>query len=252
MRAKSFPNLLRVLDTKRLAQWGRNTVSFLVLAASLAALFLILLQQHGDLFKGAYARILPVPVFKAKAKPEAAPPLPVANPDEERQRAIAEFLATRYRVSQDVALKFVGIAHAAGHRIELDPLLILAVMAVESRFNPIAESLVGAKGLMQIIPKYHGDKLEEFGGKKAVFDPATNIAVGSQILKEYLRRTGNLSMALQMYAGALNDEKDVYTMRVMSEKQRLQMVLKRNAARWTEMRTASASDTLPDAASLAQ
>jgi soluble lytic murein transglycosylase-like protein len=252
MRAKSFPNLLRVLDTGTLAQWGRNTVSFLVLAASLAALFLILLQLHGHLFQGAYARILPVQVFKATSKPAAAPVLPAADPDEERQRAIAEFLATRYRVSQDVAVKFVGIAYVAGNQIGLDPLLILAVMAVESRFNPIAESLVGAKGLMQIIPKYHGDKLEEFGGEKAVFDPATNIVVGSQILKEYLRRTGNLSMALQMYAGALNDEQDIYTTRVMSEKLRLQTVLNRNAARWTEIKTASASDVLRDAPRLAQ
>lgn len=252
MTAKSFPNLLRVPKPGTLALWGRNAVSFLVLAASLVALFLILVQQHGHLFKGAYARILPPAIFNSGAKPAPAPVSPALRAEQERQRVIAEFLANRYRVSQQVALDFVDIAHAAGHQIGLDPLLILAVMAVESRFNPIAESVVGAKGLMQIIPKYHGDKLQEFGGEKAVFDPTTNILVGSQILKEYLRRTGNLSMALQMYAGALNDDQDVYTTRVMSEKQRLQSVIKRHAPRRSEMKTALAEDALRAAASHGQ
>ena len=94
-----------------------------------------------------------------------------------------------------------------------------------ARFNPIAESGAGAKGLLQVIPKYHMEKLEEFGGEHAVFDPETNILVGSKILKEYLRRTGNLSIALQMYAGALNDREDGYTVKVMNEKQRLQQAV---------------------------
>ncbi len=244
MSAKSFSHLLPCPDAEKLASWGRDAVSFLVLAASLAALFLILVQQHGHAFKGAYTRVLPPAIFNSAAKPAAAPVPAISSAEQERQRVIAEFLARRYRVSQDVALNFVDIAHAAGHQIGLDPLLILAVMAVESRFNPIAESVVGAKGLMQIIPKYHGDKLQEFGGEKAVFDPATNILVGSQILKEYLRRTGNLSTALQMYAGALNDEQDVYTARVMSEKQRLKTVVKRNAVRQPEMKTVSVNSAL--------
>jgi len=124
-----------------------------------------------------------------------------------------------------VTLEFVQIAHAEAGRVNLDPLLIMAVIAVESRYNPIAESNVGAKGLMQIIPKFHGDKLAEFGGEKAVFDPESNIRVGTRILREYLSRTGNLSIALQMYAGALGDENDTYTNKVLGEKQRLQRVV---------------------------
>jgi soluble lytic murein transglycosylase-like protein len=147
---------------------------------------------------------------------------------------LADFLARRYRVSEDVTFDLVSFAHAAGHQLGLDPLLIIAVMAVESRFNPIAESVAGAKGLMQVIPKYHPEKLQEYGGEGAVFDPRTNILVGSQILKEYLRRTGSMNAALQMYAGAANDEQDVYTTKVMNEKQRLQHVVnqsKRKAVR---------------------
>jgi soluble lytic murein transglycosylase-like protein len=150
---------------------------------------------------------------------------PAAHPDAERHLALAEFLAKRYKVSQDVTLEFVKIAHAEAQLYRLDPLLVMAVIAVESRYNPIAESEVGAKGLMQIIPKFHADKLAEFGGEKAVFDPESNIRVGTRILREYLTRTGNLGIALQMYAGALGDENDTYTNKVLSEKQRLQRVV---------------------------
>ena len=112
-------------------------------------------------------------------------------------------------------------AHITGNQLGLDPLLIIAVIAIESRFNPIAESVAGAKGLMQIIPKYHSDKLEEYGGEKAVFDPVANVKIGAQILKDYIRATGNVGIGLQMYAGALGDGEDQYTTKVMNEQQRL-------------------------------
>jgi hypothetical protein len=142
-------------------------------------------------------------------------------------RALAEFLAKRYKVSQAITFDLVTMAHSAGHQIGLDPLLIIAVMAVESRFNPIAESVAGAKGLMQVIPKYHVDKFREFGGEKyAVFDPETNILVGTRILKDYLAQTGSLNTALQLYVGASDPEDVPYIEKVMTEKQRLQQVLR--------------------------
>jgi soluble lytic murein transglycosylase-like protein len=151
-----------------------------------------------------------------------------AAQENRRHRALSEFLARRYKVSQAVTFDLVTIAHAAGHQIGVDPLLIIAVMAVESRFNPIAESVMGAKGLMQIIPKYHVDKFRDFGGVKAVFEPEANILVGSQIIKEYLARTGSLNSALQLYGGS-TDENDVYFDKVMTEKQRLLQVLRRSS-----------------------
>ena len=162
----------------------------------------------------------------ATSETEAAPP------HEERHHALSEFIARRYNVSQDVTLDLVQMAHAAGHQTGLDPLLIIAVMAVESRFNPLAESVAGAKGLMQVIPKYHVAKFREFGGEKwSVFDPETNILVGAQVLKEYLRRTGSLNRALQLYVGSPEDENDGYTGRVMTEKQRLQQFLRKMGQR---------------------
>jgi hypothetical protein len=116
----------------------------------------------------------------------------------------------------------VKTAHAVGRQLGIDPLLIVAVMAVESSFNPIAESVAGAKGLMQIIPKYHQDKFAEFGGEQSAFDPRTNILVGARIIREYLSASsGDVFTALQTYAGALTDRDAIYTHRVLNEKDRL-------------------------------
>jgi soluble lytic murein transglycosylase-like protein len=236
MLAKSTRNLFHGAHVAKFRQRTRDLVTGLAFA-SVIALVLIAHDRYDDIVKGKVLAVLPFALFQS-ATAAGAPTEPQrvrADPNEGRYRALAEFLARRYRVSEDVTFDLVTFAHGAGHQLGLDPLLIIAVMAVESRFNPIAESVAGAKGLMQVIPKYHAEKLQEFGGEQAVFDPETNILVGSQILKEYLRRTGSMNAALQMYAGAAaNDGDDAYTAKVMNERQRLQQVVnqfKRKAMR---------------------
>jgi energy-converting hydrogenase Eha subunit A len=145
-----------------------------------------------------------------------------------RYRALATYLSRRYKVASDATERLVGAAYEAGQRIGLDPLLILAVMAIESRLNPIAESVVGAKGLMQVVPKHHHDKLEEHGGADSVLDPMTNILVGARILKEYIRRTGSIEAGLQTYAGALSDSSSQYSQKVFAEKERLEQTIRRS------------------------
>ena len=142
------------------------------------------------------------------------------------QRAVAEFISKRYRVAQDAIAGFVASAYTAGSEWKVDPLLILAVMAVESRYNPVAESNMGAKGLMQVIPKFHADKISEHGGESALLDPHTNIQVGAQILREYLRRFGETETALQMYAGAFDEPNSSYAFKVLAERARLEQMLR--------------------------
>jgi len=146
--------------------------------------------------------------------------------DGQKYRAVANYVSRRYRIAPDVTEVFVGAAHEAGREVGLDPLLILAVMAVESRFNPVAESLVGAKGLMQVVPRHHLDKLMEHGGADAVLDPVTNIALGARILKEYIRRTGSLEGGLQFYNGALADPTSQYAQKVLAERERLEQAVR--------------------------
>jgi soluble lytic murein transglycosylase-like protein len=139
------------------------------------------------------------------------------------QQAVAEFIAKRYRVAEDAAGEFVALAYRAGAQFSLDPLLILAVMAIESRYNPIAESVMGARGLMQVIPKWHSEKLEPHGGDQALLEPQVNILVGAQILREYHRRLGgDTEAALQMYNGAFDEPTSQYANKVFAEKARLE------------------------------
>lgn len=145
--------------------------------------------------------------------------------DAQKLQALVSHLSRRYRIASDVTEQFVGAAYDAGQQVGLDPLLILAVVAVESRFNPIAESGMGAKGLMQVIPKHHQDKLVEHGGEGALLDPLINIPVGARILKEYIRRTGSLEAGLQFYNGALADPTSRYAQKVFAEKERLEQAL---------------------------
>ena len=147
-------------------------------------------------------------------------------PEDRRHAMIADYMARKFLVSRQVVLELVKTAHLAGRQYHVDPTLLVAVMAVESSFNPIAESVAGAKGLMQIIPHYHLEKFIEFGGEQAVFEPRANIAVGAKIIREYLQASsGNLFTALQTYAGALQDRDAAYTHKVLNEKDRLDAML---------------------------
>jgi len=148
------------------------------------------------------------------------------SPTLREQRAVTEFIAKRYRVAQDATAGFVATAYRVGGEWKVDPLLLLAVMAIESRYNPVAESNMGAKGLMQVIPKFHAEKLVEHGGESALLDPHVNIQVGAQILREYLRRFGETETALQMYAGAFDEPSSSYAFKVLAERARLEQMLK--------------------------
>ncbi|MGA7985284.1 MAG: transglycosylase SLT domain-containing protein [Burkholderiales bacterium] len=159
----------------------------------------------------------------------AAGTIQVAAPvhSKQEQEAVTAFIAKRYRVADEAVAGFVSAAYRAGGQFAVDPLLILAVMAVESRYNPVAESVVGAKGLMQVLPRFHLDKLEAHGGEEALLDPDVNIEVGTQILREYLRRFGQTVTALQQYAGAMDEPNTDYADKVLMERSRLQAALRR-------------------------
>lgn len=149
---------------------------------------------------------------------------------ESQQRTLAAYLARRYRVAGDALDQLVRDAYQVGHQWKIDPLLILSVVAIESSFNPIAESGYGAKGLMQVVPRFHLDKLDAHGGHEALLDPSINIQVGAQILKTYIRQTGSLESGLQMYGGATSDPESRYARKVMAEQARLRRVLSANAS----------------------
>jgi soluble lytic murein transglycosylase-like protein len=142
-----------------------------------------------------------------------------------QQAAVAYWLSKKYRVAPEPLGALVAEAYEIGKRDKLDPTLILAVMAIESGFNPFAQSAVGAQGLMQVMTGVHSDKYEYFGGKLAAFDPVTNLRVGVKVLQECIRRAGSLEAGLKFYVGAANLEGDNgYADKVLAEHSRLKLV----------------------------
>jgi soluble lytic murein transglycosylase-like protein len=178
--------------------------------------------------RDSFLRDLPLPALLADplavTSTVAAGPIQASEREsaqEREQRAVSESIAKRYRVAEDAIAGFVSLAYRAGHQFSVDPMLILAVMAIESRYNPVAESVLGARGLMQVMPRFHLEKLLEHGGEQALLDPEVNIFVGTQILREYLRRFGEVETALQMYGGAFDEPTSQYAGKVLAEKARL-------------------------------
>jgi hypothetical protein len=139
-----------------------------------------------------------------------------------RMRGALEYVAKRYRVSNDALLPVFATAQAAGRDLKLDPLLIIAVIGVESGFNPLSQSVVGAQGLMQVLPRFHKDKLPSDAGELPFFDPMTNVQVGAKVLKESIHRNGGVENGLQQFAGAINDPERRYSTKVLAERQRLE------------------------------
>ena len=142
-----------------------------------------------------------------------------------QQAAVAYWLSKKYGVAPEPLSVLVSEAYDIGERTKLDPTLILAVMAVESRFNPFAQSAVGAQGLMQVMTRVHGDKYESAGGTLTAFDPVTNLRVGVKVLQECIARAGSIEGGLRYYVGAANLKDDGgYTAKVLAEHFRLKQV----------------------------
>lgn len=143
-----------------------------------------------------------------------------------QQAALAFWLARKYGVAPEPLSVLVSEAFEIGAKAKLDPTLILAIMAIESGFNPFAESPMGAQGLMQVVTKVHTDKYENFGGKLAAFDPVTNLRVGVKVLQECITRAGSVEGGLKFYVGAGNMESDGgYAGKVLAEHARLLAVV---------------------------
>lgn len=195
--------------------------SVIALMLSAAALVFSLQSRHEPALRSTPAAPVVTPMVSEPAIAEEVPPAS----DQGRIRAMADYLGKRYLVSAAAIHRLVEMAFSVGREVNLDPLLILAVMAVESRFNPIAESVAGAQGLMQIIPRYHADKVPESQPDASFLDPRVNVLVGAKVLKDYIGRSGgNLQTGLQMYNGAPSDAGAQYANKVIAEKDRLRQV----------------------------
>lgn len=161
---------------------------------------------------------------EAAHSPVPAPATEALTP---RMRAALDYASRRYRVSQDALEPVFMAVQKTAREFTVDPLLIVAVIAVESRFNPLSQSESGAQGLMQLIPRYHRDKLPAGAGKLPFFDPVINVRVGTMALRDFIRRGGGIVAGLQLFSGETADPGQSYSARVLAEKDRLEVASRR-------------------------
>lgn len=166
-----------------------------------------------------------------------------------QQAAAAQWLSRRYRVAIEPVSALVQEAWSVGAKAKLDPALILAVMAIESSFNPFAQSPVGAQGLMQVMTRVHDDKYEAFGGNHAAFDPLTNLRVGVAVLQECISRAGGSTEGgLKLYVGAAAADDGGYASKVIAEAQFLREVIRGRTVPFTVKLPAPAAEPVRAAA----
>ena len=220
-----------------LLQVSHNTLALLGLAALAVALIAVgradvrhqveqvalgWLQTRQEARDIASGNLLP-----GVAEPTAVSRATAADPKAltREQASVSAWIARRYRVAPEPVAALVQEAWSIGQRAGLDPTLILAIMAVESSFNPFAQSSVGAQGLMQVMTRVHDDKYTAFGGNHAAFDPISNLRVGVLVLKECIARAGSVQEGLRYYVGAALLESDGgYASRVMMEQAHMRNV----------------------------
>ena len=152
----------------------------------------------------------------ARAPPAPKPAMVATGPQAE---ALRNYISRKYKVAYDATGPLVGTVYKVGRDKQLDPLLLLAVIAIESRYNPLAESHVGAQGLMQVMTSVHQDKFDAVG--KNPLDPGANIMVGATILKDCINRRGSVDGGLACYVGATGPDDNGYGAKVQAERRRL-------------------------------
>jgi soluble lytic murein transglycosylase-like protein len=141
-------------------------------------------------------------------------------------KALSRDIARRFHLAEGAAVGITRAAFTAAQARGIDPTLVLAIAAVESKFKPGAVNpATGAKGLMQIMPRWHHDKILDVGGEPSLMLIAPNIAVGAAIMAEYLdAEDGDIQDALGHYLGTAGAER--YVRRVNVEMAHLTRVMK--------------------------
>jgi soluble lytic murein transglycosylase-like protein len=154
------------------------------------------------------------------------------------QLSVTHWLSRKYRVSAEPLAALVTEAWTVSENSQVPPTLILAVIAVESNFNPFAQRSESNRGLMQVDSLSQQDTLSRFGGPLSVFDPLTNLRVGSRVLQGFIQETGSIENGVRAYAQTSPQAADAsYTERVLAEYKLLERLIQTKAA------AASASST---------
>lgn len=160
---------------------------------------------------------LSTPAHAETASDAAAPAPTTLSP--RMQRAL-DYVKNRYKVSKEAVQPLFETVQRIGKEHGIDPLLIVAIIGIESGFKSDAKSAGGGHGLMQIIPRYHLSKIPDGLGVKGLMDPTVNVKVGAIILDDAISRAGSPAAGLQSYNGS--KKKKLFASRVLAEKARME------------------------------
>lgn len=110
----------------------------------------------------------------------------------------------KYGVPEQRAARLLSYTHEAAFKNDLDPNLLLAIMAKESSFRRNAQSPDGSFGLCQVRAKVHGKLLKQLAVTN-IFNERQNLRVGAHLLHHYIEKAnGNIRQGLVMYSGGSN------------------------------------------------
>ena len=141
---------------------------------------------------------------------------------QDKALALREYLSRKFRVARNVTGALIHVVYEEAEKKQLDPILVLGVIAIESRYNPFAESSVGAQGLMQVMTRVHTDKFAPISNSEYVaLNPIANIKVGTQILHDCIKRRGGVDAGLSCYVGATGPNDGGYADKVQAERKRI-------------------------------
>jgi len=141
------------------------------------------------------------------------------------RESLVVHIAGNYKVSGAQAHEIVDAIFAVSRENNMDPLLVLGMIAHESSFNNKATSDYGAAGLMQVHAPSHQALLKEIGlrdrdpkvvQKKLTSKVRLNVTAGVRIYKAYEKQYGSAVKALQAYNGARNDPSRRYAKNVLA------------------------------------
>ena len=164
----------------------------------------------------------PLPLYFVRELKASAKGLDIEGITSAQAQALRSYIARKYKIASSVAGVIIKTAFQVGRQKKLDPQLLLAVIAIESRYNPYAESHVGSQGLMQVMTRVHIEKFDRYGeGAAAALNPIANIRVGAQILDDCIKRRGSIKAGLSCYVGATGPNDGGYGARVLAEQRRI-------------------------------
>lgn len=140
-------------------------------------------------------------------------------------KVLTGHLSKKYKRPEAEVRDIVSLAFREASKHSISPLLVLAIIEQESSLSPTAGSFYGALGLMQVVPRFHKEKMAKPHQPESLFRPSENIRVGTAIVAEYLRKAnGNLEKALRYYSGNATQ----YFVKVERNRAKLAQVLHRS------------------------